>query len=129
MPKPPLPGLSRRERQVIDIIYPLGKASGKEILQAMEDAPSYSAVRALLRVMEAKGHLRHIVDNDRFIYYPTQPIKQMGRSAIKRVLTSFFRGSTERAVAALLEVSDARLTDAEAQRISKLIEQAREQGR
>lgn len=122
-------GLSRRERQIMDVLYRHGQAAAAEVLGALPDPPSYSAVRALLRVLEEKGHVRHKRDGARYIYLPTRPRHHAARSALKRVLDTFYGGSTEKAVAALLVMSDAELSDGERERLSGLIEQARKEGR
>ena len=119
--------LSRRERQIMDIIHRLGKGTAGEVLEALPDPPSYSAVRSLLRLMEEKGHLRHKTDGAKYVYLPTLPREKARRSALKRMVQTFFDGSTELAVAALL--SKAKLKQDELDRLSALIEQARKEGR
>ena len=115
--------LSRRERQIMDIIYQQGQASVADVLENLLDAPSYSTVRALLRILEEKGHLVHQKDGPRYIYRPTQPRHQAARSALKQVVQTFFDKSIERTVAAL--VSDAEISAEEFDRLSDLIEQAK----
>ena len=115
--------LSRRERQIMDIIYQHGQASVADVLENLPDAPSYSTVRALLRILEEKGHLTHQKDGPRYIYQPTQPRHQAGQSALKQVVQTFFDKSIERTVAAL--VADAEVSEEELNRLSKLIEQAK----
>src|SRR5207253_2851751 len=95
--------LSRRERQLMDIIYARGEATAAEVVDALPDPPSYSAVRALLRILEDKGHLRHRSDGPRYVFAPTQPRASASRSALKRVLHTFFEGSLSSAVAALVD--------------------------
>jgi predicted transcriptional regulator len=119
--------LSRRERQIMDIIHRLGKATAGEVREALSDPPSYSAVRALLRLMEEKGYLRHETDGAKYVYLPTLAREKARRSALKRMVQTFFDGSTELAVAALL--SKAKLKQDELDRLSALIEQARKEGR
>lgn len=121
--------LSRRERQIMDVIYRLGRATAAEIHEALPDRPSYSTVRALLRVLEAKGHLRHTEDGPRYVFSPTVPRERARESALRQLVTTFFDGSTEAAVAALLDISSARLSDSELNRLAGLIAQAKKEGR
>src|SRR5216110_1870727 len=107
--------LSRREREIMDVIYRAGRASAAEVLDQLTDPPSYSAVRALLRVLEDKGHLRHEEDGPRYVFLPTVPRERARQSALRQLLHTFFDGSTEQAVAALLDLASARLSDAELQ--------------
>src|SRR5438477_12804360 len=123
------PSLSRRERQIIDAIYRRGQATAAEVLEDLPDPPSYSAVRAMLRVLEEKGHLRHEQQGPRYMFLPTVPREKARRSALRRLVPTFFDGSTEQTVAALLDLSASRLTDAELDRLSQLIDQARKEGR
>jgi predicted transcriptional regulator len=122
-------GLSRRERQIMDAIYRRGQATVAEVLEDMPDPPSYSAVRAMLRVLEEKGHLRHDQQGPRYVFLPTVPRDQARRSALQQLVRTFFDGSTEQTVAALLDLSDSKLSDAELKRLSRLIDQARKEGR
>jgi len=120
--------LSRRESQIMDIVYELGRASAADVLQRLPDAPSYSAVRALLRVLEDKGHLRHEHDGPRYVYLPTTPRERARETAMRRVVRTFFGGSTERAVAALLDLEGGDL-DAEAvERIRRRLGDVRREG-
>lgn len=121
--------LSRRERQIMDIIYSRGRATATEVMESLADAPSYSAVRALLRVLEEKGHLRHKQDGQRYVYHPTVARERAKRSALRRVLQTFFDNSAEEAVAALLDISQKQLSDEELKRMEDLIKQARREGR
>jgi BlaI family transcriptional regulator, penicillinase repressor len=121
--------LSRRERQIMDILYRTGKSSASEVREAMDDAPSYSAVRAMLRVLEEKGHVRHQEEGLKYVYLPTVAREKAKRSAVKHVLETFFAGSPEQIVAALLDVSAARLTPEELDRMADLIEKAKKEGR
>jgi len=121
--------LSRREREIMDVIYRSGRATAAEVLDQLAEPPSYSAVRALLRVLEEKGHLRHEEDGPRYVFVPTVPRERARASALRRVLHTFFDGSTEQAVAALLDLSSTRLSDAELARLSQLIADARKEGR
>jgi predicted transcriptional regulator len=117
--------LSRRERQIMDIIYRRGRASAAEVLNDLPDSPSYSAVRALMRILEEKGHLTHEKAGARYIYLPTQPRQNAGKSALKQVFQTFFDSSVEKVVAALLDVSDSKLSDEDLERLAQLIERAR----
>ena len=121
--------LSRRERQIMDIIYQQGQATAAEVMERLPDPPSYSAVRALLRVLEDKGHLRHEEQGPRYVYLPTLPRDKARSSALKQVVQTFFEGSTEQAVAALLGMSPVALSDEELDRLARLIDQARKEGR
>jgi predicted transcriptional regulator len=122
-------GLSRRERQIMEVIYRRGQATAAEVLEGMPDPPSYSAVRAMLRVLEEKGHLRHESRGPRYVFLPTVPREQARRSALRQLVQTFFDGSTEQTVAALLDLSDSQLSDAELDRLARLIHQARKEGR
>ena len=123
-----LSNLSRRERQIMDVVYRVGRASVGDVLERIPDPPSYSAVRALMRILEEKNHLRHEQDGPRYVYLPTVPRDTAQRSALSHLVRTFFHGSTEAAVAALLEMDDGSLSDAELTRISDIIDQARGQG-
>lgn len=125
----PVAELSRRERQIMDIIYRRRRATVAEVRADLPDPPSYSAVRALLRVLEEKGHLTHEQDGPRYIYQPTVPRDEARESALERLLRTFFDGSTEKAVAALLDMSTDDLSEAELERLARLIEEARKEGR
>jgi predicted transcriptional regulator len=122
--------LSKRERQIMDVVYAHGEATVSQVLAEMPDPPMRGALRTLVRILERKGHLTHRQVGREFIYRPTQPRGQAGRSALGRVLDVFFNGSLESAVAAHL--SDPRragkMSPEELQRLSDLIEQARKQG-
>ncbi len=124
MPTRPETQLSRRERQIMDIIYAKGKASIAQVHQAIEDRPSYSAVRALMRILEDKGHLKHTTVGNRYVYLPVRNRKEAGQSAIRRLLRTFFDGSAEQALAALLESSESTPTQDELDRMAKLIDEA-----
>ena len=120
--------LSRRERQIMDIIYRRGKATAADVRADLPDPPSYSAVRAMLRILEEKGHLRHEQQGPRYLFRPTVARDRARQSALKQLVSTFFEGSTEQAVAALLDLSAAKLSDAELDRLKGLIEQARKEG-
>lgn len=126
MPHPFANSLSRRERQIMDVIYERGQASAADVQEALPDAPSNSAVRALLRILETKGHVRHEKRGAQYIYLPTQPHTQAARSALAQVVKTFFDNNIERAVTTLLTSEETRLTDAELERLTALIEQARQ---
>jgi BlaI family transcriptional regulator, penicillinase repressor len=128
MPKERHRNLSRRERQMMDILYQRGRASAAEIHQALPDPPSYSAVRAKLRVLEEKGHVRHEEESLHYVYVPTLPRETARRSALRHMLSTFFDGSVEQAMAALLDLSAARLSKPDLDRIAALIEQAKTEG-
>jgi predicted transcriptional regulator len=119
--------LSRRERQIMDVIYRRGRATAAEVLQDIADPPSYSAVRALLRLLEDKGHVHHEHDGPRYVYLPTVNRERARQSALTHVVRTFFDGSATDAVAALLD-NDA-IDHAELDRLSALIDQARKEGR
>jgi BlaI family penicillinase repressor len=121
--------LSRRERQIMDVLYERGRASAAEVLEAMPDPPSYSAVRAMLRVLEEKGHAVHEQDGAKYIYAPAVPREAARDSALRRVLQTFFGGSAEQAVAALIDISREDLDDEQLRRMSRMIAQARKEGR
>ncbi len=121
--------LSRRERQIMEIVYRNGSASAAEVHAAMADRPSYSAVRALLRVLEGKGHLRHRQDGPRYVYSPTVPRDRARRSALQRVVGTFFAGSVSDTVAALLDLEAATLDDGELERLSALVAEAQQKGK
>src|SRR5262245_30779824 len=129
MAKRPEDGLSRRERQLMDIVFARGEATAMEVFHRLPDPPSRTAVRTLLRILEEKGHLKHVQRGREFVYQPTQPRLRAGRSALERVLHTFFEGSLERAVAAHLADSSADLTAEELKRLADLISKARNQGK
>ena len=120
--------LSRRERQIMNVLHQRQRASAAEIRESIPDAPGYSAVRALLRILEEKGHIRHEEKDLRYVYFPTAPRGRVRRKAMRHVVDTFFEGSAAQAMAALLDPSTAHLTDDELARISELIEQARKGG-
>jgi predicted transcriptional regulator len=120
--------LSRRERQIVDALYKLGRASAADIRSEIPDPPSYSAVRALLRILEDKGHVRHEQDGPRYVYVPTIARDSAKRSAMRHLVQTFFDGSAAQAMSALIDTSAVRLTDSELDRLEQLIDQARKQG-
>lgn len=121
--------LSRREREMMDVIYARGRATAAEVRQAMASPPSYSAVRATLRVLEDKGFLRHEAERGVYVYLPTIPRIDASRSALKRVVQTFFDDSIEQTMAALLDVKRTRLTAKERARLIELIRRAEEEER
>jgi BlaI family transcriptional regulator, penicillinase repressor len=121
--------LSRRERQVMDIVYARGQAAVSDVMSAMDDPPSYSAVRALMGVLVRKGHLKHRQDGLRYVYSATRPRKLAARSALQRTVRTFFDGSAEQAVAALIDMAALETNPEQLQRLAELIEQARHRGR
>jgi BlaI family penicillinase repressor len=122
-------GLSRRERQIMDILYRSGKASASDVLNAIPDPPSYSAVRAMLRVLEEKGHVKHQEEGLKYVYAPVVARDKAKRSAVKHVMETFFNGSAEQIVAALLDVSSTKLTRDELDRMAEMIEKAKKEGK
>lgn len=125
MSKQPHTTLSRRERQIMDIIYRRGHATAAEVLDDLPDPPSYSAVRAALRLLEEKGSLKHEQDGPRYVYLPTVPRDKARTSALRHLVRTFFNGSAEQVVNTLVE--DAELSPAALARLARLIEQARKE--
>jgi predicted transcriptional regulator len=128
MPKPMHSTLSRRERQIMDILYRRGRATAGEVMEELPGEPSYSTVRAQLRVLEDKGHVNHEEEGLRYVYAPAVPRHAARKSALRHLVATFFDGSTEKAVSALLGGEGARLTDAELERIAAMIAKARKEG-
>jgi predicted transcriptional regulator len=122
-------GFSRREREILDILYQRGKASATEVRDAMEDAPSNSAVRTLLRVLEEKGHVRRRAEGLKYVYVPAVAKEKAKRTAVKHLLETYFDGSSEQIVAALLDVSSTALTRQELDRMTEMIEKAKREGK
>jgi len=129
MPENPARHLSRRERQIMDIIYARGEATAAEVGEALPDPPAYSTVRTLLRILEEKGHLKHREDGPRYVFLPTETRAKASRSALQRVVETFFDGSLANAVAALVDGGAGKLSAAELQRIEAIIEAARKKAR
>jgi len=121
--------LSRRERQIMDIVYVMGKVSVAQVLERIPNPPSYSAIRALLKVLEKKGHLTHKQEGPRYIYFPTLPREEARQNALKHIMQTFFDDSTEDVVAALLNISEGSLSEIEYKRLAELIKKARKEGR
>jgi predicted transcriptional regulator len=122
-------GFSRREREIMEALYRLGKASAAEIREQISDPPSYTAIRTHLSILEKKGHVRHESDGTRYIYAPLVGREQMGRRAIDSLLATFFDNSVERAVTAMLTRRDADISRADLDRLAQLIDKARKEGR
>ena len=121
--------LGRRERQIMDVIYRLGRASVAEVRENLPDPPTYSAVRAMLGFLEDKGYLRHERDGMKYVYLPTVDAKHARRSALQHMVKTFFNGSAAQAAAALIEMNDTQLSTDEIKRLSDLIKKARQEGR
>jgi predicted transcriptional regulator len=121
--------LSRRERQIMDVIYERGRATAAEVMESIPDPPGYSAVRALLRLLEQKGYLVHEQDGPRYMFIPTISREKARQSAMKQMLKTFFDGSAEKAVAALLDMSKLKLSEDELDRLANIIDEARKEGR
>ena len=121
--------LSRRERQIMDALYARGRATVAEVMRDMPDPPSYSAVRATLRILEEKGHVYHEQDGPRYVYAPSVEADRARKAALKHLVSTFFEGSEEEAVMTLLRMSDAQMTDAELERIRGRIREERRRGR
>jgi BlaI family transcriptional regulator, penicillinase repressor len=119
--------LSRRERQIMDVLFKNGKATAAEIQAGMPDPPSYSAVRAMLRTLEEKGHIRHQADGPRYVYSPTIAKERAKRSALRHLVETFFDGSVELAVAALLDGGARKLSRNELERLESLVRDASHQ--
>lgn len=119
--------LGARERQIMTFIYRKGEATAAEVMEGISNPPSYSGVRAMLRILEDKGHLKHHKDGARYVYAPTISSAEAGRSAIDYMIQAFFSGSAERAVAALLDLKSDELSEADLERLSKMIDNAKNQ--
>lgn len=120
--------LSRRERQIMDVLYRMGRATAAEVHQAIPDPPGYSAVRAMLRVLEEKKHIRHEEKDLRYVFIPVVPRDKARRSAVRHLLDTFFDGSPEQAVATLLDVSADKLSQEKFDQLTALIEKAKQEG-
>jgi BlaI family penicillinase repressor len=120
--------LSRRERQIMDVLYRRGRATAAEVHQELPDAPSYSAVRAKLRVLEEKGHIRHEEQALRYVYLPLVSRDRAKQSAMRHLLETFFDNSAEQAITALLDLKSAALDRDQLSRLSALIERAKQEG-
>jgi predicted transcriptional regulator len=121
--------LTRREREIMDILYRRGRATAHEVLAELPDPPSYSAVRALLRLLEERGHVKHAQEGQRYVYAPAVARSDARRSALAHVVRTFFGGSVEQAMATLVDTSKGRLSDEELEKLAALIDKARKEGR
>src|SRR3954471_18672089 len=128
MPKPFQTSLTRRERQIMDILYRRGRATAGEVMQDLTGEPNYSTVRTQLRVLEEKGHVRHEEQGARYVYSPAVPRHAARRSALKHLVETFFDGSAEQVVAAVLGGEASRLSDQDLERIAALVAEARKEG-
>ena len=129
MPREPHSTLSRRERQIMDILYRLGRATANDVMAALGDELHYSTVRTQLRVLESKGHVRHEEEGLRYIYMPTVPRHAVRQSALRHLIETFFEGSAEKMLSTLLGADGSKLSEAELERLAELIEKARKGGR
>jgi predicted transcriptional regulator len=129
MPRAPHSTLSRRERQIMDVLYRLGRATANEVMDGLAGQPNYSTVRTQLRVLEGKGHVRHEEHGLRFIYMPTVPRHTARQSALRHLMETFFEGSAEKMLSTLLGSDGSRLSEGELERLALLIENARKKGR
>lgn len=129
MGRSPYLDLSRRERQIMDAVYRLGRAGVADVRAEIPDPPGYSAVRAMMGKLEDKGHLRHEQDGARYVYLATQPRGEARATALRRLVRTFFDGSPSKAVAAVLDLSDGEMTQAELDELADLIDEARRRGR
>jgi BlaI family penicillinase repressor len=124
-----LAGLTRRERQIMDILYRRGRATAGDVMADLPGGPSYSTVRTQLRVLESKGHVRHQEEGLRYVYMPAVPRHTARKSALRHLVDTFFDGSTEKVVGALLGGEGTRLSEEELQRIAELVAKAKKEGR
>ena len=129
MTKPTSSALTRREREIMDILYRRGRATAHEVLESMAEPPSYSSVRTLLRLLEERGHARHVVDGQAYVYVPAVARGEARKSALAHVVKTFFEGSVEQAVATLVESSRTKLSKDELDRLARIIDQAKKEGR
>ena len=130
MPEQPIDRhLSRRERQIMDVLYQMTEATAAEVQERLPEAPSYSAVRAMLRTLEEKGHVRHEEEGRAYVYLPTTRRESARRTALTHLLRTFFDNSAEQAMAALLDLKGTKLSEAELDRMVERIEQAKKEGR
>ncbi|HTE04623.1 MAG TPA: BlaI/MecI/CopY family transcriptional regulator [Planctomycetota bacterium] len=129
MAQPKQHTLSRRERQIMDVIYGRGRATAQEVADNIPDPPGYSAVRALLRVLEDKGHLRHEQDGPRYVFLPVVTRERASQSALRQLVRTFFDDSASQTMAALLDLKSRQLDASELDHLAQLIERARKEGR
>lgn len=121
------PDLSRRERQIMDILFARGRATGQEIQAGLADQPNYSSVRTILRVLERKGYVRHSEEGLRYVYEPTVPREAATRSALQRIIRTFFHGSAKEAVAALLDPTAFHLSEEELKDLARIVDRAKKE--
>jgi predicted transcriptional regulator len=121
--------LSRREREIMDVLYQKGQATVSEVMECLHEAPGYSAVRSLLRILESKGHIKHLKDGTRYVYVARVNRDQAKRSEIRRLIQTFFNGSPAQAVAGLLDESSAKLSEEDLDRLEQLLQKARKEGK
>jgi predicted transcriptional regulator len=123
------PALTRREREIMDIVYRRGRATAQEVLADLAEPPSYSAVRALMRLLEERGHLKHKSEGTRYVYSPAVSRGEARRKALSHLVSTFFDGSVEQTMLALVESSHARLEPEELDRLAEIVDRARKEGR
>ena len=123
------PDLSRRERQIMDVLFARGRASGQEIQKSLPDQPNYSSVRTILRVLERKGYVRHVEEGLRYVYEPTVLREAASRSALQRIIRTFFDGSAKEAAAALLDPSAFHLSEEELSELGRMVDRAKKERR
>jgi predicted transcriptional regulator len=123
------PTLSRREREVMDVLYRLGEATVAEVMEQLADPPTYSAVRSTLRILEEKGHIAHRDDGPRYVYAPAVGREKARRAALDHLVDTFFEGSAEQALATLLRRSDLEMSESQIERLARAIRRAGEEGR
>lgn len=119
------PALTRREREIMDIVYRLGRASAQQVLDHLPDPPSYSAVRALLRLLEERGHLRHTKEGQKYMFLPSVSRRDARRKALAHVVSTFFGGSVEQTMLTLVESSRSALSSDELDRLAEIVERAK----
>ena len=129
MTKPSNPPLSRREREVMDVLYRLGEATVAEVMEELVDPPTYSAVRSVVRILENKGHIAHREDGPRYVYAPAVKREKARRAALDQLVDTFFEGSSEQALVALLRRSDLDMSESQIERLAKAVRKAGEEGR
>ena len=129
MTKPSNPQLSRREREVMDVLYRLGEATVAEVMEELVDPPTYSAVRSVVRILENKGHIAHREDGPRYVYAPAVKREKARRAALDQLVDTFFEGSSEQALVALLRRSDLDMSESQIERLAKAVRKAGEEGR
>jgi BlaI family transcriptional regulator, penicillinase repressor len=123
----PETGLSRRERQIMDVLFALGRATGQEVEERLPDAPSYSTVRTILRVLEQKGHIRHVEEGPRYVYLPVVTREKARKSAMERLIATFFDGSAKEAAVAFLDPKTAQLSKEDLDELERMIRNARKE--